>query len=500
MIDDAQPDVVEDLPEQMKVRRDKLDRLREAGRDPYPVSVPRTTTIAEVRTQWDSLEADQVSGETVSVTGRVIFVRNGGKLCFATLREGSGATIQAMLSLDVVGEKALAEWKALVDLGDHVSVTGEVISSRRGELSIMVTEWTMASKALRPLPVEHKPMNEETRVRRRYVDLVVRPEARSMVVTRAATMRSLRASLESRGFLEVETPMLHTIQGGATARPFKTHINAYDMELFMRIAPELFLKRCLVGGLEKVYEINRNFRNEGADSTHSPEFASLEVYEAYGDYDTMATLTRELIQDAAVSVFGSTTVVHPDGSQYDFGGTWREIRLYDAVSEAAGEEITPATSIDALRTVAERVGLRVNPAWGAGKLVEELFEHLVEATLIEPTFVRDYPTEGSPLTKAHRKNPGVSEKWDLYVQGFELATAYSELNDPIVQRETFLAQARLAAGGDTEAMAFDEDFVQALEHAMPPAGGMGMGIDRLLCAFTGRGIRETILFPFVKPL
>lgn len=500
MTEEREGAVDDDLPEQMKVRRDKLDRLRELGREPYPVAVPRTTTIAEVRSKWAHLEADQTSGETVSVTGRVIFVRNGGKLCFATLREGSGEQVQAMLSLDVAGEAALSEWKTLVDLGDHVSVTGEVISSRRGELSVMATEWTMAAKSLRPLPVEHKPMNEETRIRRRYVDLIVREDARSMVRTRSAVVRSLRSSLEGLGYLEVETPMLQTIQGGAAARPFKTHINAYDLELYMRIAPELFLKRCVVGGIEKVFEINRNFRNEGADSTHSPEFAMLEAYEAYGDYDTMASLTQSIVQQAAIATFGSTEVTHPDGTVHDFGGQWRQIRLYDAVSEALGEAVTPLTTVEWLRGAGDRLGIKINPAWSHGALVEEIFEHLVQPTLIAPTFVRDYPLETSPLTRAHRAEPGVVEKWDLYVQGFELGTAYSELVDPVVQRERLQAQALLGAAGDDEAMVLDEEFLQALEHAMPPSGGMGMGIDRLLCAFTGRGIRETILFPFVKPL
>lgn len=489
----------DDTPEQMRVRIEKLDRLREAGRAPYPVAVPRTTSISEVRATYADIETDHATGVTVSVTGRVIFMRTGGKLCFATLREG-GEQIQAMVSLDGVGELALSEWKALVDIGDQVSITGEVISSRRGELSILAFSWDMASKSLRPLPNEHKPLSEESRIRRRYVDLIVRPEARDMAFLRAAVNQSLRSSFVSRGYLEVETPMLQTIQGGAAARPFTTHINAYDLQLYMRIAPELFLKRCLVGGLDKVFEINRNFRNEGADSTHSPEFAMLEAYEAYGDYNTMATLIREYIQEAAQSVFGSTTVTLADGREFDFGGEWRKVRLYDLVSDALGEEVTPQTERTVLEKHAARVELSVAPKWNNGKLVEELFEHLVQDSLQEPTFVIDYPSENAPLTKAHRTDPGVSEKWDLYVHGFELGTAYSEMNDPQVQREAFLAQVALASVGDDESMPHDEDFLQALEYAMPPAGGLGMGIDRLLCAFTGKGIRETILFPFVKPL
>jgi len=320
-----------------------------------------------------------------------------------------------------------------------------------------------------------------------------------VVRARAAVVGSLRESFDQRGFTEVETPMLQIQPGGAPARPFVTHMNALDVDLFLRIAPELFLKRCVVGGIERVFEINRNFRNEGVDSTHSPEFTMLEAYEAYGDYDTMATLTRELIQAAAVAVFGSTTVTLANGTAYDVGGQWAEIDLYDAVSAALDAGVTPATPVDELRRLAEKVELAVDPAWGHGKLVEELFEHLVADGLYVPTFVRDFPLETSPLTRAHRSVPAVAEKWDLYVRGVELATAYSELVDPVVQRERLVAQARLGAAGDPEAMRLDEDFLRALEVGAPPLGGMGMGIDRLLMALTGLGIRETILFPFVRP-
>ena len=498
----AVADDAQDFSEQERVRREKLDRLKAAGIDPYPVGVPRTAALADVVAAHPDLPPDTATGERVGLTGRVIFLRNTGKLCFATLREGgaSGTELQAMLSLDKVGAESLAAWKTDIDLGDHVFVAGEVITSRRGELSVLVEDWRLTAKALRPLPVAHKPMSEEARVRQRYVDLIVRPEARRMVEARYTVVRTLREELHRRRYIEVETPMLQLQHGGATARPFQTYSNALDVDLFLRIAPELFLKRAVVGGVERVFEINRNFRNEGVDANHSPEFAMLEAYEAYGDYDSMATLTRELVQAAAVALTGDTVVTHFDGTEYEFGGNWASVRLYDVVSAAVGEEVTPVTPRERLRWIAERHDLVVNPAWVAGKLVEELFEALVQPGLVAPTFVRDFPVDTSPLARAHRTDPGVVEKWDLYVQGTETATAYSELVDPVVQRERLVAQAAQGAAGDPEAMRPDEDFLRALEYGMPPTGGLGMGIDRLLRTLTGvRGIRETVLFPLTRP-
>ena len=496
----TRPSPAEDeLPEQLRVRRAKLDRLRAAGVEPYPVQVARTTTLAAVRAAHPDLDPDTTTGEVVGVTGRVLFSRNTGKLCFATLREG-GEELQVMLSRDRVGEEALAAWKADVDLGDHVLVTGEVGTSRRGELSVFADSWQLTAKALRPLPVAHRPMSEELRVRRRYVDLIVRDEARRTVEQRAAVNAAVRAGLTARGYLEVETPMLQTIHGGSTARPFRTHMNAFDLDLYLRIAPELFLKRCVVGGLEKVFEINRNFRNEGADSSHSPEFAMLEFYEAYADYQDMATTTRELVQESCVALFGDHTARHHDGTEIDLSGVWPQVSLYAAVSSAFGEEITPETPIETLRALAARHDVGVDPAWIAGKVLEELFEALVQDTLQAPTFVVDYPTDTSPLTRGHRSTPGVAEKWDLYIGGIERGTGYSELVDPVVQRERFTAQAVLAAAGDPEAMVLDEDFLEALEYGMPPTGGVGMGMDRLMMTLTGLGIRETVLFPLVRPI
>ena len=489
----------DDLPEQLRIRREKRAAILKRGGQPYPVSVPRTTTLLEIRTKHKDLPIDVSTGVIESITGRVIFKRDTGKLCFANLREGDGTELQAMFSLDKIGEEQLEIWKSEIDLGDIVSVTGEVITSKRGELSILANSFTLAAKALRPLPVEHKPLSEESRVRMRYVDLIVREEARSNARLRPAVMKSLRQTFSSRNFIEVETPMLQVMHGGAAARPFKTFSNAYEMDLFLRIAPELYLKRCVVGGLEKVFEINRNFRNEGADSSHSPEFVMIETYEAYGDWNTMAELTRTLVQDAAKAVFGSHKVKHHDGREVDLGGTWNEISLFDAISESVGEKVTGESSIDDLKKIATKLGIKLDPKWIKGKIAEEIFEHVAIEKLTEPTFVKGFPIDTSPLVRAHRELPGVAEKWDLYIEGFELATGYSELIDPVVQRERLTEQAKLGASGDLEAMGLDEDFLRAMEHGMPPMGGMGMGADRLLMALTGLGIRETILFPLVKP-
>ena len=499
MTTENQTPAEDDLPEQLRIRREKRANLLERGIEPYPVAVPRTKSLHDIRQKYTGLDVDVATGDIESLTGRIIFKRDTGKLCFATLREGDGTELQAMLSLDKVGQEELDAWKSDIDLGDMVSVTGEIITSKRGELSILANSWKLASKSLRPLPNDHKPMSEETRVRMRYVDLIVRPEARSAARMRPAVMRSLRETFNDQSFIEVETPMLQVMHGGAAARPFKTFSNAYDMDLYMRIAPELFLKRCVVGGIERVFEINRNFRNEGADSSHSPEFAMVESYMSYGDWRSIADVTRALIQNAAMAVAGSHVVTHHNGRQADLGGQWKEISLYDAISEGVGEQVTALTSIEELKKYATKLGMKIDPKWVTGKLAEEIFEHVAQDKLIEPTFVMGYPVDTSPLVRAHREIPGVVEKWDLYVDGFELATGYSELIDPIIQRERLVEQAQLGAKGDLEAMQVDEDFLRAMEFGMPPMGGMGMGVDRLLMALTGLGIRETILFPLVKP-
>ena len=492
-------DQVDDLPEQLRVRRGKRDELVAAGEDPYPVTVDRTHTLRDIVAAHDAeaLGPDAHTGDVVSVAGRVIFLRNTGKLCFVRLREGDGTELQAMLSLDLVGDERLTAFKHVVDIGDHLAVTGEVITSRRGELSVQATGWQLAAKTLRPLPVEHKPLSEETRARMRYVDLIVRADARDNVRVKAAVLKSLRATLDARGYVEVETPVLQHTNGGAAARPFHTRVYAFEEDALLRIALELHLKRALVGGIDRVYELGKTFRNEGVDNSHNPEFMMLEAYEAYGSYDTMAELTRDLVVDAARAV-GKTVVPARDGSTIDLEAPWRHATLHELVSEAVGSTVTVDTSADELRALGDAHGVALQPQWDAGAIALELFEKLVEHTLIQPTFVRDYPESVRPLAKRHRTTPGLVEAWDLIINGVELAPAYSELNDPVIQRERLEEQARLAAAGDPEAMDVDEDFLRALEFGMPPAGGMGLGVDRLVMLLQGIGIREAILFPIAR--
>jgi lysyl-tRNA synthetase class 2 len=479
-----------DLPEQMRVRRDKLDRLRERGVDPFPVTVRRTTSLAEVRERFPDLAPDATTGEQVAVAGRIVLKRDSGKLCFATLRDGT-ADLQVMLSLDKVGADSLDAWKRDIDLGDHVSVEGEVISSKRGELSVLAGEWTLVGKSLRPLPEKWKGLADpETRVRQRYVDLVVNPDARRIVHARATVLRSLRETLHRRKFVEVETGVLQPTNGGAAARPFTTHLNAFDLDMYLRIALELPLKRLVVGGIDRVYEIGRTFRNEGIDTTHNPEFTMLEAYEAYGDYDTMADLTRDLVLSAADAV---------GDSAIDLSGDWRTVTVHAAVAEAVGKDVTPDTDAGELKAIAAAHEVHLQPQWSAGEIVLELFEKLVEHTLIAPTFVRDYPADVRPLARQHRDDPRLAEAWDLVINGVELAPAYSELVDPVEQRRRLTEQSLRAAGGDAEAMQLDEDFLRALEYGAPPMGGMGLGVDRLVMLVTGANIREAIAFPLVRP-
>jgi lysyl-tRNA synthetase class 2 len=489
----------DDLPEQLRIRREKYDRLTAAADGSlFPVGVPRTHSLGEVRERFPELPAGTETGRQVGVTGRVIFVRNTGKLCFATLRE-DGVELQVMLSQDRVGAESLAAWKADVDLGDLVFVQGEVIASKRGELSVLAQSWQITAKSLRPLPVAHKPLSEETRVRQRYVDLIVRPEAREMVRTRADVLRAIRETLHDRRYVEVETPILQVVHGGAAARPFHTHLNAFDLDMSLRIATELYLKRCIVGGVEKVFEIGRTFRNEGVDSSHSPEFTMLEAYEAYADYDSMAQLTRSLVTAAAERT-GLREPVTADGVPIALFDQWRSVTIHDLVSGAVGDRITVDTPVEQLRTHADRLGVGLRDGWDAGEIVLELYEKLVEHTLIQPTFVRDYPVSVRPLARPHRDDPRLAEAWDLIIGGFEVGVAYSELADPVEQRRRLVEQSLAAAKGDPEAMQLDEDFLTALEYGMPPTGGMGLGVDRLIMLLTGRGIRETILFPLLKPL
>ena len=486
-----------DLPEQMRIRRDKRDRIIAAGGQAYPVSVARTHGLAEVRAGWTGLEAGEETQDVVGVGGRVVFVRNTGKLAFATLQEGDGTRLQVMLSLAEVGEDALAAWKSDVDLGDHVFVEGRVVSSRRGELSVMATRWEMASKALRPLPVLHKELSEESRVRQRYADLVVRQEARDLVRTKASALRAIRGVLEDQGYLEVETPVLQLVHGGAAARPFRTHLNAFDQDMVLRIALELPLKKAVVGGVDRVYEMGRIFRNEGVDATHSPEFTMLEAYQAWGDQTSIAALLRDIYLGVA-DALGSRQVETPAGT-VDLDAEWRWLPVYDAVSEAVGEPVTIDTPKETLLAHAERHGVEVDPGLEKDRVFLELLGEVVEPTLLQPTFLCDYPAIAQPLARPHRSAEGLIEAWDLIIGGVERGTGFSELVDPVVQRQVLTDQSMRAAGGDPEAMELDEDFLRALEYGAPPMGGLGFGVDRLVMFFTNASIRETILFPHLKP-
>ena len=487
-------------PEQIRVRKAKRERLISQGAEVYPASVTRTHSLAEIRATYDAqqLEPDTRTGDTVSVTGRVIHLRNTGKLCFVRLREGDGTELQAMLSLAELGEESLEDYKHSVDIGDFIGVSGEMITSRRGELSVQATSWSMVAKALRPLPNEHKPLSDEARVRLRYVDMILNPRSREMVRTKAAVLKSLRRTLDDRAFVEVETPILQLTNGGAAARPFRTHLNAFDQEMLLRIALELDLKKAMIGGVERVYEIGRTFRNEGLDSTHAAEFSMLEAYEAYGDIETMKQLVQALVVDAARAV-GTTVVTGRHGDEIDLEQPWRSAGLLELVSEAVGEELTAQTPAQRLSELAESHDVELAPQWGAGEILLELYEQLVEHTLVQPTFVQDYPESVRPLAKPHRSLPGLVEAFDLIIDGVELAPAYTELNDPVIQRERLTQQSLLAAQGDPEAMDLDESFLRAMEFGMPPAGGMGLGVDRLVMLLTGAGIRETILFPLLRP-
>ncbi|WP_330333822.1 bifunctional lysylphosphatidylglycerol synthetase/lysine--tRNA ligase LysX [Streptomyces sp. NBC_00536] len=496
-------DSAEKLPEQVRVRHRKLERIRAGGTDPYPVGIrQRTHTVAQLRAAHPGYPPGARTGEQVTVAGRVMVVRDLGGVVFAVLRDWTG-DVQLMFTRDEAGTEVLGTFTTQVDFGDHVVASGEIGSSRNGELSVVVGSWQLTGKCLRPLPDKRKGLADpEARVRRRYLDLVASPEAREVVRARSTAVQALRQGLLERGYLEVETPMLQQIHGGANARPFRTHINAYDMDLYLRIAPELYLKRLCVGGMEKVFEMGRTFRNEGVSYKHNPEFTMLEAYQAFADYDVMLDLTRELIQGAATAAFGSP-IAHkagPDGTLvvHDISGAWPVKTMYGAISEALGEEVDADTGEETLRRHCDRAGVPHTPENTRGDVVLEMYERLVEERTLLPTFYKDFPTDVSPLTRQHRKDPRLAERWDLVAFGTELGTAYSELTDPVEQRRRLTAQSLLAAGGDPEAMEIDNDFLDALEYAMPPTGGLGIGVDRLVMFLTGLTIRETLPFPLVR--
>ncbi|WP_082950064.1 MULTISPECIES: bifunctional lysylphosphatidylglycerol synthetase/lysine--tRNA ligase LysX [unclassified Mycobacterium] len=486
------------LPEQVRVRLAKLKILRRKGIDAYPVGSPPSHTVSR------ALDADDQ--ETVSVSGRILRIRDYGGVLFAQLRDWSGE-LQMLLDNSRLERGRTADFTAAIDLGDLVEMTGHMGFSKNGTRSLIVRDWRMIGKCLRPLPNKWNGLTDpEARVRTRYVDLAVNPESRELITARSSVLRSVRETLFAKGFIEVETPILQQIHGGATARPFVTHINTYDMDLFLRIAPELYLKRLCVGGVERVFELGRAFRNEGVDFSHNPEFTLLEAYQAHADYTVWIDGCRELIQNAAQAAHGEQTVLRPRGDGADGGlhpvdisGDWPVKTVHDAVSEALGEHIDPDTPLPVLRKLSDAARIPYRAQWDAGAVVLELYEHLVEDRTEGPTFYIDFPTSVSPLTRPHRSRRGVAERWDLVAWGVELGTAYSELTDPVEQRRRLQEQSLLAAGGDPEAMELDEDFLQAMEYAMPPTGGLGMGIDRLVMLITGRSIRETLPFPLAKP-
>jgi lysyl-tRNA synthetase class 2 len=480
--------------EQDQVRLAKLEALRASGREAYPVSVPRTDELAQVRARHIGLAASSTTGDVVSVTGRVIANRGSGKIAFAVLREGE-EVLQVMLDQGTSGQ-ALLDWKAFVDLGDAVSVTGEVVTSRSGELSVLATSWVMAAKSLHPGVGAEAPSDPELLRVQRHLALLTSEDSRARLRARSNALRALRTTLWGEGFDEVDTPLLHKVHGGA-ARPFATHAEALERDLTLRIAPELHLKRLLAGGCERIFEVGSNFRNEGIDSTHSPEFVMLEAYQSWSDYSGMAELFERLVRAAAVAV-NSSTEVSIKGRVVDLAAPWRRATLHELVSEALGSQVTSSSTLGQFRTLAASVGSSITSG-DAGRAAVELFEELVEGTLVEPTFVLDWPVEVRPLTRRHRSDPRLTESWDLVVGGVELGTAYSELTDPVEQRARLVEQAARQAGGDVEAMGLDEEFLTALEHGVVPTGGLGLGVDRLLMLLTSTAsLRDTITFPMAR--
>jgi len=485
--------------EQEKARRlAAIDGLRQSGTNPYPYRYDRSHTLSDIRTSHGSLEAGSETEESVDVAGRIMLKRDQGKLIFATLQDRSG-DIQLFVSKAVVGDDAFNAINDL-DLGDWVGATGTIMTTRKGELSIKVTSLVLLSKAVRPLPDKwHGLTDTDTRYRQRYADLIGNEESRKMFAVRHAVIASFRRTLHDRGFIEVETPVLHMEAGGAHARPFLTHHNALDMQLYLRIALELHLKRLIVGGMERVYEIGRVFRNEGISTRHNPEFTMMELYQAFADYTDIMDLTEVLFVNAANDATGSS-VVRIDDVEVDLAKPWRRVRMVDLVTEATGVSVHPSQSRDELVALAEKHGVKVEKHHGPGKIIEEMFEHLCESSLREPTFVTGHPVEISPLAREDRNDPHLTERFELFVGGRELANAYSELNDPVIQRARFEDEQRQKEAGNAEAGTVDEDFLRALEFGMPPTGGLGIGMDRLVMLIGGAAsIRDVILFPTLRP-
>jgi lysyl-tRNA synthetase class 2 len=488
------------MEDELEARLAKVEELRARGEDPYPVRFDRTHTLGEVREHWDDkIDPGTTSEDRVRVGGRVLLKRTQGRLIFAKVRDGTGE-LQLFVSQGELGAEAFAHFGDEIDRGDWVGVEGRVMKTKLGELSVNISSFEMLAKALRPLPEKwHGLSDTDTRYRQRYVDLIANDDARRVFDVRFAAIGAMRRFLAERRFVEVETPVLHAIPGGATARPFTTHHNALDVDLYLRIAPELYLKRLVVGGYDKVFEFARVFRNEGLSTRHNPEFTMLELYEAFADYYDMMRLTEELIADAARNATGGTTVEW-DGAKIDLTPPFERRTMIDLVREHAGVDVHPSQSVETLRATCDALNVPWESSWRSGKLVLEIYEKTTEANIFEPTFVCDYPREVSPLARTHRDDPTLTERFELIVHGRELANAFSELNDPVEQMRRFEAQASLKQLGDEEAHGIDADYVRALEYGLPPTGGMGLGVDRLVMLLAGvTSIREVILFPHLRP-
>lgn len=485
-----------ELNEQMQNRIDKMHRIEEAGWKPFGRRFPWTHRSADVNEQFEALAESEAE---VKLAGRVMAIRGHGKTCFMDMQDKTGR-MQLYVRKDVLGEENYALVK-MMDIGDTIGVTGSVFRTHMGEVSVKVHAMEMLSKSLRPLPEKwHGLKDIETRYRQRYVDLIVNPEVRDTFVKRSQIIRSVREVLDSHGFLEVETPILNTIAGGAAARPFISYHNALDMQVYMRIAPELYLKRLIVGGMDRVYELGRVFRNEGIDNRHNPEFTSVEIYQAFADYRDMMDLTEEVVVKTAMNVLGTTKITY-EGTEIELASPWKRISMIDAVKEYAGKDFTNVTDIEEARALAKELKVAVEPTFGIGKIINACFEEYVEDKLIQPTFITGHPKEISPLAKSNPDNPEITDRFEAYIYGREICNGFTELNDPIDQRERFLKQVEERANGDEEANMMDEDFVNALEYGLPPTGGLGIGIDRLVMFLTDSStIRDVLFFPTMKPL
>lgn len=485
-----------EINEQMQVRIDKMHKIEEHGWKPFGYRFLYTHRAADIAAQFDELSEKETE---VKMAGRIMAIRGHGKTCFLDMQDKTGR-IQVYVRKDVIGEENYALIK-LMDIGDTVGITGTAFRTHMGELSIKANSVEMLSKSLRPLPEKwHGLKDVETRYRQRYVDLIVNPEVRDTFVKRSQIIRSVREVLDSHDFLEVETPILNTIAGGAAARPFISYHNALDMQVYMRIAPELYLKRLIVGGMDRVYEMGRVFRNEGIDNRHNPEFTSVEIYQAFADYRDMMDLTEEVVVKTAEKVLGTTTINY-EGTTIELASPWKRMSMIEAVKEYSGKDFTDVTDLEEARAIAKELNVAIEPSFGIGKIINACFEEYVEDKLIQPTFITGHPKEISPLAKSNPENPEITDRFEAYIYGREICNGFTELNDPIDQKERFLKQVEERANGDEEANMMDEDFVNALEYGLPPTGGLGIGIDRLVMFLTNSStIRDVLFFPTMKPL